>query len=440
MFKHFFKSDFSKNVATLMGGTLIGQAIPFLSTFILTRIFTPDDFGLFAIYFSLVNIIGTVSTGRYEMAILLPKHKSAALGLLKISILSCLLVSVLLLGVLLLVGEEIAILLGNKELYKFLFLLPISVFGFGIYKTLSVWFTRLKKYRKISASIIVKSISGLIFNIGVGLYYGVIGLFLGNVLSSIIAVFILNPFEKGDYIIKKRRIHFLLRKYWKFPAFDVPSSFIYMLSKNGVVLLLSKGFSATITGHYSLTERLLIAPSQVFVGSYTQVYNQEVSEMFSKGKQIGGFVSRNIFKVAKLLAIPFIVGTYASPFLIPILLGKGWEVLYKYIFILSPFIFFSMILNPMSYVLKIKDRQDISFIQHLVLTAIKLLSLFISIMVFKLNVFIALLVYGILSILTLAFNANVIFNILELPVKKRLPVFLIALICVVMTLINMYFI
>ena len=43
------KSEFNRNILTLMTGTTIAQAIPIAITPILTRIYTPDDFGVFAL-------------------------------------------------------------------------------------------------------------------------------------------------------------------------------------------------------------------------------------------------------------------------------------------------------------------------------------------------------------------------------------------------------
>jgi len=43
------KSEFAKNVLTLMTGTTIAQAIPIAISPILTRIYTPEDFGVFAL-------------------------------------------------------------------------------------------------------------------------------------------------------------------------------------------------------------------------------------------------------------------------------------------------------------------------------------------------------------------------------------------------------
>lgn len=67
------KSEFSRNVLTLMTGTTITQAIPIAISPILTRIYTPEDFGIFALYMSVVSIVSVVATGCYELAIMLPK-------------------------------------------------------------------------------------------------------------------------------------------------------------------------------------------------------------------------------------------------------------------------------------------------------------------------------------------------------------------------------
>ncbi|EFK95942.1 polysaccharide biosynthesis protein, partial [sediment metagenome] len=77
------KSEFIKNIFTLLSGSTIAQVITLLAIPVLTRIFTPQDFGFFAVYFSLATIVSTVATGRYELAIMLPKHKKDALSIVK---------------------------------------------------------------------------------------------------------------------------------------------------------------------------------------------------------------------------------------------------------------------------------------------------------------------------------------------------------------------
>ena len=77
------KSDFLKNVFTLLSGATVAQIITLISIPILTRIYTPEDFGYIAIYLSIANIVAAFSTGRYELAIMLPKKRIEALAIFK---------------------------------------------------------------------------------------------------------------------------------------------------------------------------------------------------------------------------------------------------------------------------------------------------------------------------------------------------------------------
>ena len=78
-------SEFRQNALILMTGTAISQAIPVAITPILTRIYTPEDFGTFALYLSLLTIFSVFATARYEMAIILPAKDEDAFSLLLVS-------------------------------------------------------------------------------------------------------------------------------------------------------------------------------------------------------------------------------------------------------------------------------------------------------------------------------------------------------------------
>ena len=75
------KSEFSKNVLTLMTGTTIAQAIPIAISPILTRIYTPEDFGVLALFVAITSIFGSIANGRYELAIMLPKKDENAINI-----------------------------------------------------------------------------------------------------------------------------------------------------------------------------------------------------------------------------------------------------------------------------------------------------------------------------------------------------------------------
>ena len=79
---------------TLMSGTIIAQSILIFVTPILTRIYSPYEFGLFALYISIYSVIATISTGKYEIAIMAPKSDLGAKNVMELSIIFALCISV----------------------------------------------------------------------------------------------------------------------------------------------------------------------------------------------------------------------------------------------------------------------------------------------------------------------------------------------------------
>ena len=59
-------SEFKKNLVTLMSGVAIAQAIPILCSPILTRLFTPDDFGLYANFMAIAAFLIIVITRKMK--------------------------------------------------------------------------------------------------------------------------------------------------------------------------------------------------------------------------------------------------------------------------------------------------------------------------------------------------------------------------------------
>ena len=80
------KSEFSRNVFTLVSGTAIAQFISIAASLIISRLYTPDDFGVFTIFISIASLISLLLAGRYELAINLPKSDNEGLNVLGLSI------------------------------------------------------------------------------------------------------------------------------------------------------------------------------------------------------------------------------------------------------------------------------------------------------------------------------------------------------------------
>ena len=181
-------SDFTKNVLTLMTGTTIAQALPIAISPILTRIYSPEDFGLLAIFIAITAIFGSIATGRYELAIVLPEADGDSLNIAALGVAISLSLSLFLMIIAIIYAEEIALLLGNEKIKFWLYLAPLSIFFVGFFNALNYYATRIKNFNGISYANVTKSFILSLIQISAGVVcQGAAGLISGQFISQVLA-------------------------------------------------------------------------------------------------------------------------------------------------------------------------------------------------------------------------------------------------------------
>ena len=88
------KSEFLKNVFTLVSVTSVAQGIAILIYPVLSRLYNPEDFGLFALYMSIVTITSMIATGKYELAVMIPSRDEDGYSLAGLSAILAVLFSI----------------------------------------------------------------------------------------------------------------------------------------------------------------------------------------------------------------------------------------------------------------------------------------------------------------------------------------------------------
>ena len=144
-FRHIYRevinSQYFKNMFLLTSGVGVSQLIPFLLLPILTRFFSPVDFGFFALFMAIIQLLSTSMTFRLEMAVVLPKKNTDA-ALLCIISLICLMMLSLVTFCVLFLGQQYFFNIISKGGYLnqsylinplILYLLPLGVFLLGFY-------------------------------------------------------------------------------------------------------------------------------------------------------------------------------------------------------------------------------------------------------------------------------------------------------------------
>jgi O-antigen/teichoic acid export membrane protein len=402
------KSEFAKHVLTLVSGSSVAMLIPFAAEPVLSRMFTPAEFGIFEIYAALVVMIGSVATARYEMAIVLPGEEDKAVNLLGLSLAIVTAVSTVTYFIILFWGETLINLSHHKEFANYIFFVPIGVFLLGINRSLLYWSLR-QKYMKIIGLTKVFESSG---KAGSSILFGImkmssLGLILGQIAGQILsALLFIARFLKSDLkhikSISKKHIKTQAVKYSEFPKINVLLTISEMMQISGLIFVFSLFFDSTTLGEVSKSIRILLIPLTVISTSVAQVFYQKASKEFAEGVDI----SINLNKIVRSMAIisfpGLILFLFISPWLFTFVLGNQWVVAGEYARILAIWIFIKFIMGPATTIPLIINKQKEYFILNLLGNFVLILSVIIP-GALKLSVTEILITFGIIQVIFLIF-------------------------------------
>jgi len=375
------------NVITLMSGTAISQAIMLVGTPFLTRIFTPGEFGVFALYIAIVGIITVVSSWKYELAIMLPQEEKDAQALLFLSTIAVFITAFVVFLVILIFRPLIARLTDNID--TFIWILPLGVLASGLLQVFTTWGARKEFFKTVSSSRIVQSTTTIFGQAGLEIS-GVssLGLIWGNFSGTLIAVFMLviHSVRKNTLHLRqisRQSVLHNMREYQNFPKYQSFSVLINAISQHLPVILLTFFFSPAIAGFFSLTNRALNTPARLIGGSVRPVYYQRASRIFAEKCSIGQILSKSTVNLAAVSIVPYlIVGLFARK-IFAVLFGAEWLIsgIYAQILMVS---IFSLTINPPAVMsLQILGLQKFSLYFECVVALFRFLSIYLGYQLFQ---------------------------------------------------------
>ncbi|OED64574.1 hypothetical protein A143_09670 [Vibrio splendidus ZS-139] len=360
-------SEFYRNVFLLARGTTIAQALPILISPILTRIYGPEDFGILAIYVALMSILGVISTGRYELSIMLPKSNAEAIQLVWLTILTSFIISILILILIILGFEDLSQHVNFPEEYQYLiYFIPLSVFILGICQSITTLLNRNKKYKEMSLTkVISNSSSGFTQISGSGLNGGLlIGYISGQISGLLYLLFVFKKVCYSDLDLKSNKLRPNLRtmsklayKYRVFPQVNAISSLLNTSSVQLVPLLLTAFFSSVTTGFYSLSQRILQMPMSLLGSSIALVYFQKANELSSNKEKLKALTLSINKKLLVIGIIPISLTLLLGDYLFELVFGEEWKVAGEYAQYLAPWIYLVFVSSPLSHLLTVLGKQ-----------------------------------------------------------------------------------
>jgi O-antigen/teichoic acid export membrane protein len=336
---------------TLAGGAGVAQLIPILIAPVLTRFYSPDDFGSLALIISITNIMIIMCTGKLESAIMLPASRMEAFWIAFTA------------QVMTISTSAIALLyvcldfLLDGPLYEgvgpILFLIPFLIYFLGVFQPLSFLSLRNKGFKMMSWSSLVASANNSIISLLLGVFTASSGLVWGKLFGSIASFVVLVRSLRNGIIVSFRQFNFtkfkdILRKYKEFPIYVVPTTLMNMGIIEFFVILISIIYSKEEVGLFALARRMVFLPITVIGKSISQAYHQRLSVALIKGESIIK-IFRSTVKMLFYIAAPISILIYfLSPIVFSLIFGEEWAISGKIASVLSLAFLMKFVVTPVT--------------------------------------------------------------------------------------------
>lgn len=307
------RTGFALHTAILTGSSALSQLMLLLTAPIITRLYTPSDLGIWAVFSSFTMTFAAVAALRYEVAIVLPETDGEAGNLVVLSLLIAAAMAALMLLLVSGFSREIAEFLGAASVARWLWYTPLIVLLTGVYEAGSHWAIRKKEFMRIAAAEVSQSTTNVGTQIGIGVLAGAgpLGLIVGEILGRIVAVAVLGiatlrsraELSLGSF--SRRSLQANLHRFRNFPLYVAPYSFIGSFSRRLLFLLLGIYASTNVLGLFSLAYGVVYAPIIIISSAMRRVFFQKAATRLRTG-DVGPFVT-DILVWLVLSATPILV-------------------------------------------------------------------------------------------------------------------------------------
>ena len=362
------EGGFGRSVLLLVGGTALSQALLALASPVLTRVYTPAEFGIFGVFTSVLSLLLVPSNLRYEMAIPLAETDDDAIHLLALSLGITLAIVLLVVVGVWLGGPGLARLAREPRLGSYLWLLPVSLLGAGTYQALSYWVFRKKRFPEAARTKILQSIAQVATQVSLGFGgLGVGGLILGDATGRLVGGGALLAVVRRSTTLPARirwdRVRSVASRFRRFPLISSFSAVLNSAAMQLPPLLFVAGFGAREGGWFVLGQTVIAMPSVLVGQAVAQVYMGEASEL---RREDPARYAELFFRTARRLAlaglVPVIGGLIAAPWLFSVVFGPSWREAGIYVRILSASYLVNFVVWPLSQTLLILERQELQMV------------------------------------------------------------------------------
>lgn len=364
-------ASFARSVGVLAGGTAAAQAIGILVLPVVTRLYTPADFSVLAVYSSILGIVAGVACLRLDIAIPLPERDEDAANLLALALLSCTVVAFLTALVVWWFPDQIVGAVGQPGLRPFLWMIPLGIWLASAYSAVQFWATRKKRFTAIAKTRIRQTAGSTTAQLAGGIWgsFGALGLLLGQLIGSGAGVIGLGRTAWRDDRKALRGITWtgmrrIFRNYDRFPKYSTFEAF----ANNGAiqlpVIIIAAVALGPEAGYLFLAMKAMAIPIGLVGGAVSQVYLSRAPEEMRAG-QLASFTLKAIAGLVRTGIGPLLFAGIVSPVAFPLVFGADWQRAGQMVAWMTPWFILQFLSSPVSMALHVTNNQRTALLLQL---------------------------------------------------------------------------
>jgi len=355
------KNSFTKNVLKVFSGSAVASIIAFFTLPIITRLYSPEDYGVFQLMLSFITLFYSISSLKYEMAIVLPTSAKKSRTITQLALMVLIGTTTVFSLALFFGGDFILGLLNAEKLSPYLMYMAVGVFLGGMIEIFRYTLTAKKQFKH--QSICVVSQAGTNQSAAIGLGY-LAPSFFGLILSFIAGqlVFISLYLFKNRLPVKGVNFEEIKEsavEYKNFPMINTISVFLNRLSLQLPVFMFSAYFTEEIVGIYNLAYKSISLPLTFLSYAISQVYLKDAAVAFAKSAEtLLKLYKSLIFRVSILGLLPVLVITLFAQELVGIIFGSEWIQSAVFMQVMIFWIYFQFVNGSVATTISIINKQQ----------------------------------------------------------------------------------
>ena len=363
-------SRIARRILTLAGGTAMAQVITVCAMPIVTRLYSPAQFGIASLFLSFFGFWAATLSLRYEYAILITTDDPESHVVHRLALLLVLGMSVLALPVLFCLRD--AGLLGFGLLPRWVPFAAVPILaGYGVFMVYRAWALRAGLVKEITRVSIARAGASSVTQILLGFFSaGVPGLFAAQFASSWTAMLRLVSVMGNHYLPSKPRrigvgdLRAVARRYAKFPLFEAPSAWIDQLGMLLPVPMIAGLHGATAAGWLGLAGMIVGIPNAQIGNAVADVFQMEIAAAAVANDTVR---ARSLFyrlarKLALIGLVPFALVSASAVWLVPWIFGASWRDAGVAAALIAPWLYAALIVSPLSRLLSVLQAQELKLV------------------------------------------------------------------------------